>query len=118
MVSEGKVPPVSDGPSSGDVGRLKPEADSAGDSFADASRHVADAISFGRAYLMAQADRFKAIARNAILMAVFGIVAAIIAAMGGGFDDRWNCCRRSSFVRSIGDQQNRARRTRSNPDGI
>jgi hypothetical protein len=80
MVSDAKIPPAEAESFTTASGRLKPQVDPVGDSFADASRHLSDAIAFGRAYLMAQADRLKVLVRNLFLMAALGIVAALIAA--------------------------------------
>lgn len=80
MVSEGNIPPAGSESPAGDGGRMKSGPDTIGDTFSDAGRHVADALAYARAYVTAQADRLKVLARNAILMAVFGIVVAIIAA--------------------------------------
>jgi hypothetical protein len=59
--------------------RFNAENEPVTDSLTDASQYVSEAISYGKWYLAAQADRIRSTIRNALLMAVIGIVGAIIA---------------------------------------
>jgi len=82
MVSEGKVPPPDDGPSAvgGGGPRVIPNDQPATESLVDAGKYLADAVEYARQYLSTQADRLRVAARNAILMLIVGMVAAMIAA--------------------------------------